>query len=124
MRSLPFFVIFRERKKERKKGGASTLFFVILKERKKDSCDMYLGTSKEKRKENREVVEKTDRHHNGTVSSVSEFACLAMYLLNLHWQQQERKRERERERERESEGENFNFESLNKIIDVCILVNK
>ena len=55
------------------------------KERKKESCDLWFATSKEKGKESWQVVEKVGWRHNGTVSSVVEFVCLAMYLLNQHW---------------------------------------
>ena len=71
------------RKKERKK------------ERKNDLCDLWLATLKEKGKENRQAVEKAYWHHKGTVSSVFELVCSAMYLLNLHRQKQggEKKKE-------------------------------
>ena len=45
------------------------------------------------------VVGKAGWRHNEMVSSVFEFVCLAMNLLNLHWQQQGRERKREKVRE-------------------------
>ena len=69
------------------------------KERKKELCDLWLATSKEKGKENRQVVGKACWHHKGTVSLVLKFVRLAMYLLNLHWKQQGRERKREEVRE-------------------------
>ena len=99
VRSLTFFVIvLRTKKKERKnrkirkeiKNGE--FLKERKKERKKESCDLWLATSKEKGKESRQIVRKAGWRHNGTVSSVFEFVCFAMYLLNLHWQQQTRER--------------------------------
>ena len=78
---------------------------VKKKERKNESYDLWLATSKEKGKESRQVVGKAGWLHNGTVCSFFEFVCLAMYLLNLHWQQQEK----------EWKWENLHFLRLYKI---------
>ena len=120
MRFLTYFVvILKERKskseKERKKDRKVrflTFFVVIFKERKRSKKERKKEKRKEKKERTNQMIcglphrkrkeKKADKlsgkqvwRHNGTVSSVFEFVCSAMYLLKLHRQQQERERKRE-----------------------------
>ena len=96
------------------------------KERTNESCDIRLVTSKEIGKESRQVVMKAGWGQNGTVSTVFVFICLAMYLLNVHWQQQGRERKRKIVRESSfiNDTDNFIFQIILNLLPEFFLLQQ
>ena len=115
MRLLTFFVVFLKKKKKERK-----------KEREKESCGLWLVVCLIEREGKRKLISCQESRLTSQGNCLFTFwVCLAMYLLNLHWQQQGRltKREKVRESPFINDKDNLIFQILLSLLhERCIFI--